>query len=207
MVKPLASNKPVGYPVNLKRVPDQEEELNMVRSPVAQSHLWNKIWISDQLTAWQLAFQRFFLVTVVDTVEKKEVSLWKWWKGVSLRVVVLGKERKMDQQLSLQYPKIVRLKEWQIVIPKMGLTQSSRLCWRHFNESDIILGRSIGDTFFCIIFGDLRMVQRQNICKQYFSAGSNNQKRKHKPLEDLNTSVKQGTRCKSMRSILGSPTP
>ena len=70
----------------------------------------------------------------------------------------------MDQQLSLQYPKIVRLKEWQIVIPKMGLTQSSRLCWRHFDESDIILGRSIGDTFFRIIFGDLRMVQRQNIC-------------------------------------------
>ena len=38
--------------------------------------------------------------------------------------------------------------KWASIIPKKGLVQKSRLCWKHFREEDIIKGKTILGKFF-----------------------------------------------------------
>ena len=40
------------------------------------------------------------------------------------------------------------LKTWQELIPKRGLSSASRLCSRHFDEADVVKGRTIQERFY-----------------------------------------------------------
>lgn len=58
-----------------------------------------------------------------------------------------GKDKENDLAIFFRIPKH-RLEEWRGILPKMGLLDSSRLCWRHFDEEDIIKGKSILGKFY-----------------------------------------------------------
>jgi hypothetical protein len=53
-----------------------------------------------------------------------------------------GKDKENGPAIFFRIPKH-RLEEWRGILPKIGLLDSSRLCWRHFDEDDIIKGKFI----------------------------------------------------------------
>ena len=40
-----------------------------------------------------------------------------------------------------------KLVEWQAIIPKKGMKDSSTICWRHFNDDDLIKGGLYDNVF------------------------------------------------------------
>ena len=36
-----------------------------------------------------------------------------------------------------------KLVEWQAIVPKQGMKDSSTICWRHFDDDDLIKGKMI----------------------------------------------------------------
>jgi hypothetical protein len=53
-----------------------------------------------------------------------------------------GRDQENGPAIFFKVPKH-RLEEWRGIIPKMGLLDSSCLCWRHFDEDDIMKGKFI----------------------------------------------------------------
>ncbi len=66
---------------------------------------------------------------------------------VGCRVKIGGENTKENGISLFKVPK-ASLDEWKLLIPSSSLESNSRVCSRHFDEADILKGRTIGNTFF-----------------------------------------------------------
>ena len=58
-----------------------------------------------------------------------------------------GKDNEKQGLFSVPYGKVL---QWQSVIVRPGLKANSRLCGRHFDENDIIKGKTILNVFLSV---------------------------------------------------------
>ncbi|XP_045030894.1 uncharacterized protein LOC116926873 [Daphnia magna] len=117
-----------------------------------------------------------------------------------------GKDKENRPAIFFRIPKH-RLEELRGILPKMGLLDSSRLSWRHFDEEDIIKGKFILGKFYPQQLWRLR----DGATPKHLLGLKRQQNNSRPELEDLTQNgpevknKKQQSRCKTITSILGKP--